>query len=160
MNNKLGFDEFAKHTSPYRVLMSSKLRQLSSETREPANKSCLPNKFEDINIFISSGEAAVYLASDDSLISRLEKSNVSLTSKLDKEGFYNTDLKLDVSGSKYGPSGVKYAEYVKDEVMAEFYPELAAQQKLLPSFQSIPMTSEALMHRSARNARHQYQVQF
>jgi len=93
------------------------------------NRTLLSNKFEDIHIVISSGEAEAYFASDNSLISRLDKSNIIFTSKLDKEGFYNTDLKLDISGSKYGPSGLKYGELVKNEVMAEFYPELLELQK-------------------------------
>nr|MBA2628757.1 hypothetical protein [Rickettsiaceae bacterium] len=122
----------------------------SKDQKIEFNRSLLSNKFEDINILISSGEAAMYLASDNSLISRLEKSNVSLTSKLDKEGFYNTDLKLDISGSKYGPSGVKYAEYVKDEVVAEFYPELDAQQKDNEGYDKLQKAFTKLQHDHSR----------
>ena len=122
----------------------------SKDQKIEFNRSLLNNKFEDVNILISSGEAAMYLASDDSLISRLEKSNVSLTSKLDKNGFYNTDLKLDISGSKYGPSGIKYTEYVKDEVMAEFYPELDAQQKGDKEYDKLQKAFTKLQHDHSR----------
>ncbi len=90
------------------------------------NRPLLSNKFEDINILISSGEAKAYFASDNSQISHLKKSNISLISKLDKDGFYNADLKLDIDGIESSPES-KYFKYMFEELV----PNLAQEQNNL-----------------------------
>ncbi len=87
------------------------------------NRPLLNNKFDDINILITSGEANAYFASDNSQISHLKKSNISLISKLDQNGFYNATLKLDIDGIESNPQS-KYFKYMFEELV----PNLAQEQ--------------------------------
>ena len=78
------------------------------------NRPLLNNKFEEINILITSGEAKAYFASDNAQISRLKKSNIHLISKLDKDGFYSVNLELDIDGIESNPES-KYFKYMFEE---------------------------------------------
>lgn len=92
------------------------------------NRPLLNNNFEDINIHVSTGESKAYFASDHSEISHLKKSNMSLVSKLDKDGFYNADLKLSINGIESSP-GSKYAKYMLEELLPNLAQEKNSHEK-------------------------------
>ncbi len=99
---------------------------IAQDQKVEFNRALLSKKFDDIDVVISSGESTAYYTSDDSIISHLKKSTISLTSKLDKDGFYNTDLKMDAAGIESTPES-KYFKHVFEELL----PGLAQEQSSL-----------------------------